>query len=417
MGKVGGSSWLNVVKKAFSSPSKEHQQDEDEKRGKRRWIFRKPLFRETTIQHNNEETNNIINTNAISETVNHHHAMARNSACYRNTNESMEVEKRCTIAAALATAAAAEAAQAAMEVIRLTTNTRIPISAMRIREHLHFAAIMIQTAFRGYLARKALKALKGLVKLQALVRGHNVRGRTKMTLQCMQSMVRVQTQLCDQRSRRLSSSSATFKETGNSISRDESNSDIYSEMEEEIPTKEDCLNCKRRLGFSSSREQLDSRFETGRTSFDQTNLTMIKTIRMDTSQSHNFSPSPSKQSNRRNSLSSPSKSYHNIVDQHPKTNNYPKPLTPTRSVVHPNYMSDTASAKAKIRTHSAPRTTRPVTPEREHNWRSAKRRMSGPAQDHHVYNDYSDDIDDSEVFVADYNQSLPRSSHVRVWLR
>ncbi|MBA0731618.1 hypothetical protein Golax_025751, partial [Gossypium laxum] len=40
--------------------------------------------------------------------------------------------------------------------------------------------------------RKALGALKGVVKLQALVRGHNVRRRAKVALKCMQSLVRVQ---------------------------------------------------------------------------------------------------------------------------------------------------------------------------------------------------------------------------------
>nr|KAJ0226321.1 hypothetical protein LSAT_V11C100009240 [Lactuca sativa] len=38
------------------------------------------------------------------------------------------------------------------------------------------------------LARRALEALKGVLKLQALVRGHNVRRRTKMTLKCMQAL-------------------------------------------------------------------------------------------------------------------------------------------------------------------------------------------------------------------------------------
>lgn len=65
-------------------------------------------------------------------------------------------------------------------------------------------------------ARRALRALKGLVKLQALVRGHNVRKQAKMTLRCMQALVRVQARVLDQRMRLShdgSSRNSTFSDT------------------------------------------------------------------------------------------------------------------------------------------------------------------------------------------------------------
>ncbi|CAL4954619.1 unnamed protein product [Urochloa decumbens] len=54
------------------------------------------------------------------------------------------------------------------------------------------AAVMIQKTFRGYLARRALRALRSLVKIQALVRGYLVRKQAAMTLHRLQMLIRLQ---------------------------------------------------------------------------------------------------------------------------------------------------------------------------------------------------------------------------------
>ncbi|XP_044473308.1 protein IQ-DOMAIN 21-like isoform X2 [Mangifera indica] len=89
-------------------------------------------------------------------------------------------------------AAAVAAAKAAAKVVRL------PGYGRHSKEEC--AATLIQSHYRGYLARRALRALKGLVRLQALVRGHNVRKQAQMTMRCMQALVRVQAR---ERARRL----------------------------------------------------------------------------------------------------------------------------------------------------------------------------------------------------------------------
>lgn len=54
------------------------------------------------------------------------------------------------------------------------------------------AAVTIQAYFRGHLARRAFKALRSLVRLQAVARGAYVRRQAAVAINCMQAMVRLQ---------------------------------------------------------------------------------------------------------------------------------------------------------------------------------------------------------------------------------
>ncbi|URE27526.1 IQ calmodulin-binding motif [Musa troglodytarum] len=54
------------------------------------------------------------------------------------------------------------------------------------------AATKAQAAFRGYLARRAFRALKGIIRLQALIRGHLVRRQAVATLHAMEGIVKLQ---------------------------------------------------------------------------------------------------------------------------------------------------------------------------------------------------------------------------------
>ncbi|XP_010526533.1 PREDICTED: protein IQ-DOMAIN 14 isoform X2 [Tarenaya hassleriana] len=64
---------------------------------------------------------------------------------------------------------------------------------------LNASAIKIQSAFRGYMARRSFRALKGLVRLQGVVRGHSVKRQTMNAMKYMQLLVRVQTQIQSRR--------------------------------------------------------------------------------------------------------------------------------------------------------------------------------------------------------------------------
>ncbi|XWS37450.1 hypothetical protein CRYUN_Cryun19dG0043900 [Craigia yunnanensis] len=73
---------------------------------------------------------------------------------------------------------------------QMSTLQDSPYDPERIKQEQ--AATMAQAAFRGYLARRAFRALKGIIRLQALMRGHLVRRQAISTLCCMMGIVKLQ---------------------------------------------------------------------------------------------------------------------------------------------------------------------------------------------------------------------------------
>ncbi|XP_015698521.1 protein IQ-DOMAIN 31-like [Oryza brachyantha] len=68
--------------------------------------------------------------------------------------------------------------------------SKTPSRPEKLSEEL--AAVKAQAAFRGYLARRAFRALKGIIRLQALIRGHLVRRQAASTLRVTWLIVKLQ---------------------------------------------------------------------------------------------------------------------------------------------------------------------------------------------------------------------------------
>lgn len=76
-------------------------------------------------------------------------------------------------------------------------------------------------------ARKALRALKGLVRLQAFIRGWAVRRQALNTLKCLQTIVNIQSEVCAKRS----DHNIVVKGTHNNINNEENQFQDYTEKD------------------------------------------------------------------------------------------------------------------------------------------------------------------------------------------
>ncbi|KAF7818586.1 Protein IQ-DOMAIN 1 [Senna tora] len=113
--------------------------------------------------------------------------------------------------------------------------TRISRFAGKSKEEV--AAIRIQTAFRGYLARRASRALRGLVRLKSLMEGPVVKRQAMSTLRSMQTLARVQSQIRSRRIRMLEENQALQKQLLQKHAK-ELTSQIEEEWDDSLQSKE-----------------------------------------------------------------------------------------------------------------------------------------------------------------------------------
>ncbi|XP_058778996.1 protein IQ-DOMAIN 3-like isoform X3 [Vicia villosa] len=171
MGKKG--SWFSAVKKVFSHDSRK---DKKSQKSKKKSTQDTEVKSEEVVKVSVPEIEDV----KLSELENEQNKQAISLA----------------FATAAAAGAAVAAAQAAAEVVRLTGMPHYPSKTME-----ELAAIKIQTVFRGYLARRALRALRGLVRLKTMIQGQSVKRQADSTLRCMQTLARLQSQVRERRVR------------------------------------------------------------------------------------------------------------------------------------------------------------------------------------------------------------------------
>ncbi|KAK4281453.1 hypothetical protein QN277_012945 [Acacia crassicarpa] len=217
MGRKG--SWFSTVKKAFSPESKK-KEDQKSSQSKKKWFGKKKLEISSHSYVGSEKTE---------------HPPAPPPEEIKSYN----VENEASQSHVLEVSTAVEAERPIPAIQRPVVAIQAPkISRFAGKSREEVAAIKIQTAFRGYLARRALRALRGLVRLRKVMEGPIVKRQATSTLRSMQALARVQSQIRSRRIRMFEENQALQRQLLHKHAKELESMRIEEEWDDSLQSKE-----------------------------------------------------------------------------------------------------------------------------------------------------------------------------------
>ncbi|KAI0510670.1 hypothetical protein KFK09_011279 [Dendrobium nobile] len=275
MGKKGG--WISALKKAFTSKSKEkfdtgpgnYVKEKKQELGRKRHGEANsfiPLHREPS------------SIEKILSDVEKEQQYRANQVSYKKVQQPKSPITRLNTGANISQNVVSDKANSSEKkatVAPYKAKYIIPSKHAIIRNnksitpnHVHISATTIQAAYRGYMARKSYKALKGLLRLQNMMKGQSIKRQTMNTMRSMQLLVRIQTQIHAGRLRMIENQNIhqnqiswrSSKETFSSLSKwnatNQLDREAYNEWDDSMLTKEERdANLKRKVEAVMKRER------------------------------------------------------------------------------------------------------------------------------------------------------------------